>query len=175
MLDWIFEAKHFKLTGYPHLTDDDISRIVTKRKYAGWVLRVTQRMTDGSIIVGVQPGVDREALVLVRNAQMDRLQCWIIQDVQFLLQVCPCSLFDYRPSPPGDEKNQKLLMETCLGNTISDTSSFVSTYAMYINESYLIHLIASRLRHIRKCGGHFAIRSANLRIVDIALVSASSP
>ncbi|MEU5145564.1 hypothetical protein [Streptomyces sp. NPDC021139] len=69
MLDWIPEAKHFKLTGYSHLADDEISRTVTKRKYVGWVLRVTQRMTDGSIIVELQPGVDREALVLVQNAQ----------------------------------------------------------------------------------------------------------
>lgn len=70
MFDWIPEAKkHFKLTGYSHLANDEISRIVTKRKYVGWVLRVNQRMTDGSIIVELQPGVDREALVLVQNAQ----------------------------------------------------------------------------------------------------------
>ena len=69
MLDCRLETKHFKLTGYSYLANDEISGIVTEQKYVGWVLRVTQRMTDGPIIVELQPGVDREALVLVRNAQ----------------------------------------------------------------------------------------------------------
>ena len=50
-LDWIPEAKHFKLTGYSHMTDDEISAIIAERRYAWWIPRITQRMTDGSIIV----------------------------------------------------------------------------------------------------------------------------
>lgn len=63
MLDWIPEAEHFKLTGYSHMADDEISRIITKRRYVGWVPRITHRMTDGTIIVELTVADDnRESL-----------------------------------------------------------------------------------------------------------------
>lgn len=50
-IDWMPDAEHFMLTGYAHMDDDEVSRIINKGHYERWVPTITRRTPEGSIII----------------------------------------------------------------------------------------------------------------------------